>query len=240
MAARTRRASRAGSPLRVVAVTLAVVLLLAIAADLGLRFWAQRWLEGRLDDTLESAARPDVALRGFPFLFAFARGELSGATVTWEGVEAGGLRLERVELDLQEVGFSQGDLLAGRSGDVDIGRGTGTLEVGEQGLNAFLEQRGVPVSLELRRSEVRASISEGAGPSAVGRLRLEGRSLVFEPSRVEGGPGVTTEGLAFAVRLPRVLEGLTYEGIEVREAALTLRVGMRDTVVQLAARSLDR
>ncbi len=151
-----------------------------------------------------------------------------------EDLEAEGLRAQHLTLDFQDVTFSRGDLLTGGSGSLEIGRGRGRVEVGEEALNDLLEVLGEGVSVELIGPRVRAVATVSLGGVedtrvAAGRFELREGVLAFVPGR--GGP----VAFGFEARLPTLFEGLTWEGVEVREAVLSLVVGLREVVVDLEA-----
>lgn len=234
-----RRGRGFGGALSVILVVLAILL---VGLDFGVRFWAQRWLSGRLERTLSLAEPPDLQLGGFPFLLQVAEGRLSEVEAALEGVSADGLVLDRVRLRLERVHFSRGDLLIGGEGDVEVGRGTGEVEVEEASFNDYLRDQGVPVTVRLVGPRIRASAAievggREASASAVGPLRIEDGSLVFEPRRVEveGDFGVPPAALAFRLPLPPPFPGLRYEGARVREGLLVLQARLRDAAVSVSA-----
>lgn len=220
--------------------TLLVLLLLAVAVDVGLRLVAERWLEDRLQETLTLRARPDLDIGGFPFLVQFARSEIEEVDLTLRDLRVGGLHLDEVTIGLRNVLFDRSDVLAGRPGSVRVRRGAASVEIDEPTLNEVLRDRGVPVTLELLGPRVRATsrIEVGAGrvtATAEGAVDLEGSALVFEPDEVsvDGGADVPPGALAFRVDLPPLFRGLRYEDVAVRDAVLALRARLDDTVLDL-------
>lgn len=227
-------------PGRTIFVTVVVVLALAVAADFGLRFWAQEWVEDRVGDALGLAEPVDLAFGGFPFLPHFLRGRFDEVTVEVGGLEREGVRLERVTLDLRDVRFDRADLIARRAGEISVGGGSGEVEILEEDLSAWLAAQGSAVSVDLLGPRVRGSAVIEAGgqeatATATGRLRLEGGSLVFAPNRVqvEGGFGVPAAALAFEIALPPVLAGVAYQEVEVTAGALRLRFSLAGATLEV-------
>lgn len=225
-------------PGRAIIVTLLVLVLLVVAADLGARFVAERWLEDRVHETLALERRPDLDIGGFPFLVEFVRGELDEVDVTLRDLRVQGLHLDEVTIGLRNVAFDQADVIAGRPGSVRVRRGAATVEIGEPTLNALLRDRGVPANVELLGPRVRVSSrieagGEEATATTLGTLDLEGTTLVFDPGEVsvDGTFGVPPAALAFRLDLPPLFPGLTYEDVRVREAVLALRANLDDTVL---------
>lgn len=225
---------------RAILVTILVLLLLAVAVDLGLRFLAERWLEDRVQETLALEARPDLDIGGFPFLLQFARGEIEEVDLTLRDLRVQPLHLDEVTIRLRNVVFDRADVLAGRPGSVRVRRGAATVEIDEPTLNEVLRDQSVPVTVELLGPRVRATSRievEGQEATATteGTLELDGATLVFEPGEVsvDGGFGVPPAALAFRVDLPPLFPGLTYEDVRVRAAVLALRADLDDTVLDL-------
>lgn len=227
-------------PGRAILVTIVVLLLLAVAVDVGLRLLAQRWLEDRVQQALALERRPDLDIGGFPFLVQFARGEVEQVDVTLRDLRVQGLHLDEVTIGLRDVAFDRADVIAGRRGSVRVRRGSATVEIDEPTLNEILRDQGVPATVELLGPRVRATTrieveGQEATASAEGTLGLEGTTLVFDPGEVsvDGAFGVPPAALAFRVDLPPLFPGLTYEGVGVREAVLALRADLEDTVLDL-------
>lgn len=227
-------------PGRAIVVTVLVVAALLVAADVGLRFWAQAWIEDRVGAALGISEPVDLALGGFPFLPAFLRGHFDEVTVEVDGLEREGIRLERVTLDLRDVRFDRADLIARRAGEVTVAGGSGQVEILEADLNAWLGQQGSAVSVDLLGPRVRASAIVSAGgqeatASATGRLRLEGGALAFDPGsvQVEGGFGVPPAALAFTIALPPVLPGVSYRSLEITAEALRLELSLEGATLDV-------
>ena len=231
--------ARSGA-LRALVVALVVLLLSLVALDFVLRFWAERWLAGRIESNLALAGSPDVDLEGFPFLLQVARGRFSGVEVAIDDVPSGGLVLDRVTMRLDGVEFSRSALLSGGEAEVRVREGTASAEVGEASLNEFLHEEGVAVNVELIGPGIEASTTisvggEEATATAKGPLRFREGQLVFEPRRVsvDGTFGVPTDSLAFRIDLPPPFQGVRYTSAEVGEGILTLEATLRESAIPI-------
>ena len=229
-----REVPRPRGPGRAIAITLLVLVAILVAADFGLRFLAERWLEGRVQQTLSLRSRPDLDIGGFPFLAEFAAGEFDRVEAQLEGFRAGGLLLDRVTIGLQDVRFDRWDIVTGREGRIQVRQGTGSVEIGETSFNRLLRDEGVPVSVQFLGPRVRASARIEVGgaeatATTTGLIRLDGRTLSFEPGEVEvdGSFGVPPAALRFSVELPVLFEGMVYRGVEIREAVLEVTADLR-------------
>lgn len=227
-------------PGRAILVTVLVVVLLAVASELALRWVAERWLADRMQEALALESRPDIAIGSFPFLMEFVQGEIDELDVTMRDVRVRGLEFDEVTIGLRGVAFDRADLIAGRPGELRVRRGSATVEIDEPTLNDLLRDQGAPVSVELLGPQVRVSSrvevgGQEATATAVGRVSLEGTTLLFDPEEVnvEGDFGIPPAALALRLDLPPLFPGLTYEDVRVREAVLALRASLDDTVLDL-------
>lgn len=237
-------------------VVLAVLLGMALlATELVAKPYAERAIASRIRDERGLASDPDVDLKGFPFLFAAARGQLDGASVVVEGYDVDGLRLRRATLDLDGIAFSAADLISGSS-DVEAERATLVAEVTDADLNSWLATRAIAATVEFAAGtvQVRGRIDlEGIGLDRLGIDRLgaledlggdvEARgtvavvdgSLYFEPDELLlAGLTVPSEltdaarrAVAFAVPLPEVA-GVQVTGATVTDGAVTLTADVTD------------
>lgn len=225
---------------RAVLATLVVLAVLGVAADFGLRFLAERWLEGRVRQTLSLPSRPDLDIGGFPFLTQFALGRFDHVEAELRGFRAGELRLDRVTIGLRDVRFDRSDVLTGREGEIRVRQGDGSVEIGEAAFNRLLQDQGVGVTVQFLGPRVRASAriqvgGEEATATSSGRLRLENRTLIFDPGEVEveGTFGVPPAALTFSVELPVLFEGMVYRGVEVREAVVEVAADFRGATISV-------
>lgn len=228
-------------PGRAIAVSLIVLVLLVVAADIGLRLWTEAWLRHRIEETLDLPRQPEVSLGGFPFLHEFAGGRLDEVEARMEGFVAQGLPVDRAALRLQGVEFSQRDLLTGRGGTVEVDRGSLQVVVGEEAFTTFLRDREIRVIVEMIGPRMRATVTLEVGDqevtaTAIHRPELEDGALVFRPDRVRVAEDVDVSpgDLSFELPLPPVVPQIAYERLRVEEGRAILEASLDRTQVELA------
>lgn len=216
---------------------LAVLVVLFLGADFGVRAWAESALASRIAEGLAVSGEPDVDLHGFPFLFRVAAGRFDQVELQAEALDAGGLVLRDVTLDLRDVTFSVGALLGG-TGSFHAERGSGHAMVTEDDLSAFLQAEGHPVDVRFEGRTVRVLTTISVGPeevdvSATGPLELRRGALRFRPRTVRAGGTIAVPASAFAldVALPELLPGLRYERLAVRQGTARLFVRIADVEI---------
>jgi hypothetical protein len=226
-------------PGRAILVTLVVLVGLAAAGDYGLRLYTEARLAESARVSLGLPTRPDLDLRGFPFVLQFARGRFDRVGVGAERVEAEGLVIDRLDLTFEDVTFDRGALLGG-GGSITAGEGSGEAELNEEEVSSYLQQQGVPVRVRFVGPGIEVSTEvnfDGATTTASsrGRLRLEGRSLVFSPREVEveGSVGVPAAALSFELPLPEVIPGISFHGVSVEEGVAVVEAGLAGAQIEV-------
>jgi hypothetical protein len=210
--------------------TLIGVLVLAAAADVGLRLWTESWLAGEAQRALRLDTRPDVDLHGFPFVIEFMDGVFDRAELGLEGIREQGLVLERVTIEGRRVHFPRRAVF-GEHGEATVRaeEATGKVEVTDEAASAYLEANDVPLRVTFAGPAVRAAGTlEVAGQevdaSATAELVLEGGALVFRPEEVEVAETVEVpaSALEFSIALPTPIEGMAYEDVTIGDGVATL------------------
>ena len=226
-------------PGRAIAVTLVVLLVLVVGADFGLRLVAETRLADSAQASLGLPQRPDMDLRGFPFLLQFARGRFERVGVQADGVESEGLEIDRIDLTLEDVVFDRGSLFGG-GGIITSSEGTGTAELGEEAVSSYLQDHDVPVRVRFLGPGIRVSTTisfDGSTTTASseGRLELEGDALVVraEDVSVEGSVGVPAAALSFELPLPEVVNGITYRSVSVEEGTALVEAGLAGAQIEV-------
>jgi hypothetical protein len=221
-------------------VVVVVLALLAVGADLGFRLWAESAVANRVDRSLGLPDRPDVDFHGFPFSLQVLRSRFDRVDVEMEGLQAQGLVLEAVRLELREVRFPRERLFSSGPGTVRARSGIGVIEVTEDDLTDYLQQRDVPVEVEFIGSEVRASAALSVGgidvnAEATAELQLADGALVFRPQEVEvaGGVTVPTGALSFEVPLPQPLPGVRFDRLGVEEGVARVEGDLQDLTFRI-------
>jgi hypothetical protein len=232
---------RVPGPGRAIVITLLILAALFVGGDMALRAYVEGRVAGAVGASLDLPVRPDLDLEGFPFSLSFFRGRFDAVEVTVSDVELEGLRLDEVTLRLADVRFDPQEMIAG-SAQIRSRGGTGSAVIGEQELTAFVQAHDVPVEVRLVGPDVRVSTRVIVGPnettaSAAGPLTVQDDTLSFDPQEVDldGTVGIPAQALAFAVRLPELVPGVTYRGVAVSEGAATLEASLAGARLDLAA-----
>jgi hypothetical protein len=227
-------------PGRAIVVSLIVLILLVLAADIGLRLWTEAWLRQRVAQTLGVPGRPEVSVGGFPFLHEFAGGRIEELEASAEGFPVQGLVIARAEVRLEGVAFSQGDLLLGRGGPVEVGTGSLRVMVDEEDFNRLLGEREIPVRAEMVGPRMRVTTifeigDEAVVATAIHRPRLEDGRLVFAPERIRTGEDldVSPDDLGFELLLPRVMPDVAYERLRIEEGRAVLEASLDGARLEL-------
>lgn len=186
------RRSRTGRLL--LALALMVLFVVGVVIVVG-EVWVRPAVEDRIAegivDELGLTQEPDVKVRGFPLVLRALQEKLDGIDVSAEGEVFEGLRVESVELRIDNVAFETGELLRG-NGTVRISGGDGRAEIVDDDLTAYLASMGLLANVEFRSGSVRVSgpISFAGVSTEVattGTLGLTGDTMTFVPTGVELG-----------------------------------------------------
>jgi LmeA-like phospholipid-binding len=225
---------------RKLVVALVVLALLVVGADFGFRLWAESAVADRVDRSLGLPERPDVDFHGFPFSLQVLRSRFDGLDMEMEGLQAQGLVLDAVRLELHGVRFPRERLFSSGPATVRAQSGTGVIEVTDDDLTAYLQQRDVPVEVEFIGPEVRATATLSVAgievdAEATAELRLAGGALVFQPEQIEVADEVTVPAgaLSFEVPLPQPFPGVRLDRLAVEEGVARIEGDLRDLTFRL-------
>lgn len=146
--------------------------------------------EGIVDE-LGLTSTPEVTVRGFPLVLQAARENLAGIDVVAKGEVFEGLRVDRMELRIDNVSFETGDLLR-QSGTVRISGGDGSADITAEDLTAYLSSIGLNATVAFDSGTVRVSgpVSVAGTSTEVttgGTLGLTGDKLTFVPTEIDLG-----------------------------------------------------
>lgn len=234
-----REYPRVPGPGRPILITLIVVAVLALGADFGTRALAEARLASSVQTSLGLPQRPDIELEGFPFLLQAARGRIDSLSLEVKDVETGGIPLESVTLNFEELEFDGAALVSG-SGTVSSRGGTAQAVVSQDSLSRYLQDQGTPVEVRLRGPGIRVSTRINTGgetttASAEGEVGVEGGRLVFSPKNVqiEGSVGVPAAALAFDVPLPDLVPGLNYQSVLVHDGVAAIEASLAGAELEL-------
>jgi hypothetical protein len=225
---------------RKLVVALVALALLAVGADFGFRLWAEDAVADRVDRSLGLPERPDVDFHGFPFSLQVLRSRFDGLDMEMEGLQAQGLVLDAVRLELHSVRFPRERLFSSGPATVRAQSGTGVIEVTDDDLTAYLQQRDVPVEVEFIGPEVRATAALSVAgfevdAEATAELQLAGDALVFQPEQIEVADEVTVPvgALSFEVPLPQPFPGVRLDRLVVEEGVARIEGDLRDLTLRL-------
>ncbi len=202
-----------------------MLLIILVLADLGTRVWAERRVETAVATSFRMPERPDVRLGGFPFLPRLIDGTLPEVSVDVGRVAAEGISFDSVDLDLRDVDFSAGDLLAGEQTDIHAAGGTGTAAMTGPDLTAAFRAQGIPVSVRLVPGGVTLS-SDVIRTEVEAQLALVGQSIEVRPANIE-------VPFALSLELPPFLRGLEYTGLRIDGSEALLSFRLRDVTLAL-------
>lgn len=196
-----------------------VILAIAVAADAWVRSFAEARASDRLAEVLDLEGDTSVSLGGWPFTFRLIAGTFPSVSVTADEVVTSGARLERLKVDLFEVDFETGGLLAGSADAVTAATGEGSAVLTAEALRSLAAERQPDVELTLEGGRLR--VSSPLLPRVVtGEVTLrKNRRLVIE---------VPDLPQTIRIPLPMIIEGLSYEDITVRERTIAVRFTLED------------
>ncbi|HEX2294666.1 MAG TPA: DUF2993 domain-containing protein [Actinomycetota bacterium] len=221
---------------------LIVVVVLAVAVDFGAKLLVESLAARALSSRRGVNGAVDVSFGGFPFLLALKDRRFAGVTVEAEDVRSGGFttasapspasetRMESVRLELDDVTVSGAVWRDG--GRVSATAGAGSATLSQSALNEMVPPE-YSARLTLRDGSVRVVANAGElgtreAEVAEGDVRLEpgagSGSLVLEaPAPV--GP--------ITIPLPTLVDGVTFDGIDVRRGELQLSFSVEDVDLEL-------
>lgn len=186
--------------------TLVVVLVLLAAvavADLVAVRAVQQAVAVRLQESGGLPSRPEVHVRGFPFVAQVVRGRYSDVVVRAGGVPAGQVELRSFVVQLRGVSVPLGDALAGRVRAVPVEELTGRAVLPYASLSESLSARGLRVT-PAGDGRVRVTgrvqvLGRGVEATAVSRPTVERGELVVTAERFEVGSTVADAVLSRAL-----------------------------------------
>jgi hypothetical protein len=166
----------------------AVLVLLLVAADLGVRSVAESQLRDRVAAAVSPGGATSARISSFPFVGRLLiSGDVSRIQVAAADVTVERLTFAKVSVDLQDVTLDRGRLLSDRKVVLEsLGKGTATAELTQDRLSAAL---GVPVTLT-------------AGHIAV---RVAGQQVTAKATVSDNTLRVTVAGLSVpGLRIPKL------------------------------------
>lgn len=173
--------------------------------------------------------KPDVSIKGFPFLTQVAGRDFKRATMTAHDIQAGPLKITSINVTARGVKTS-GDFSSGTIGSV-----AGDAMVGFADLAAAADQPGLKLSAA-GAGRVRLNVDLGiADGEATARVTKEGNGIRVHDVKAEGVDDLAELGdiagignlkdLDFTVPVSGLPLGLNFERLDVTNKGISLRVG---------------
>jgi hypothetical protein len=206
---------------RVLLVILVVLAGILIVGDIVVKSVAERRMEEAMQTSLNLSSRPDVTVKGWPFILRAMQGEFSSIIVVADGVRAQGLDLRDVRLEFEKVRFSLPQIVSGNERRVRVGRGEGTAELTASELNDALKKRDIPAMVDFTDGRVIVNSTQ-LNLAANGGVSVDSGRLLVTP---EGG----LETLEF--ELPMFTDGVTYSSARIQGSRAILRVEIGPTTL---------
>ncbi len=206
---------------------------------------AEQAAEGVLAGQLEGelGTRPDVEVRGFPFLTQVVRGTYEEVRVSAGPVDAGRLALTSVDASLRGVHVPLRDAVSGAVSRVPVDRVVATAVLGYDELTALAGDRGLTVSADPAGVRVAGTVrvlGQRLDAAAVSSVRLDGDRLAVTAQRVEVGgrspSGPVADALVGALDLdlplPRLPYGLDLSSVSTTSRGVLLSGSVPDVVLR--------
>lgn len=206
-------------------ILLAVLAVVLVGLDLGLRLVGEYHAGAQIQRSMGLPERPDVSLKGFPFLGHLATGDFSSVSVEASDTEFEGIEVESVRLTLRDVAFPPGQLLFGGESTVRAEEGEGTVSLTAEAINRALEAE-VPAEVRFSGDRMLVRLQSPRTEEVETRLTVRDGRLLATP--VGAGLPIT---LSF--ELPTLLPGLRYTGVRVTEATATLSFLVPDVSLEI-------
>ncbi len=197
---------------------LAIVAALAVAGDVALRSYVEGRVEARLASEFHSE-RPKVALGGFPFFVRLLSGHFPSVTLETDDARRAGLEIEHLSLDLQGVRMSLDAAAASGEASARVDRGDGSAEIDLEVLGDYVERRSRLKVIGFEENRITVALRGGR---ATVPLRLERGAIVIGLPSIED----------VEVPLPRVLQGVEYETLELRGGSVVLTFQLRNATLR--------
>lgn len=219
---------------------LIVIVVLAVAVDFGAKLLVENLAAQVLSSRRGVNGSVDVSFGGFPFLLALKDRHFGSVTIEAEDVRSGGFmtapapspaseaRMESVRLVLDDVAVSGQVWRDDADGRVSAASGGGSVTLTQRALNEMVPPEH-SARLTLRDGSVRVVADAGEfgtheAEMAEDDVRLEGGSLTIEAAAPIG---------TITIPLPAVVEGVVFEGLDVRNGALDLTFEVREVTLEL-------
>jgi hypothetical protein len=189
-------------------IALLLVAAILVAADVGLRAYAERRVARASASALDLSPAPSVGIGGFPFIVHAVSGSFSGVSLIEDRASIRGIPIESMVLRADEAHVSPTSLLRG-TGTIRLSGVTSTFRANGADLGALLRQAGHELPIRISGSRVSVTVL--------------GRVVAVELSLSNGSLVASALGIpAVRVPLPRIVSGLHYTSIRVLGAEVVV------------------
>lgn len=223
-------------------IILGIVVLVLVAADRIVKVIAEREAEQRIQETYGLVERPNVTVRGFPFLTQVIRRELRRVDLAVDNLVVGAA--ESLDVDVTARGVK---LLSGYEGRAETVAGSLVLpydDIERLAMAAGTAPLDVGYGGEPGLVEIRASVDLPTGPIEVvafSEVQLDGAELTVRLARLEvdGAPApaavrdILGDQLDFAITLPDVpgASDVTIDSVQAGPDGVVVTMSGRDIAV---------
>lgn len=223
--------------------TLVVLVVLAVAADRVSLVLAQRAVAAQLQASGSLSVRPDVSVRGFPFLTQAVAGRYDDVELSARDVTAGAGRISELDVALRGVRVPLSAVLSGSVREVPVDSVRATLLVTYAEMSRQLQGRRLSVSPAGDRLRVTGSVQvlgRTVMASAISTVAVSGTSVVVTARRFEVGNAAAnravTAALAgrfdFVIRLGMLPYGLKLGSLQVQPRGVVATAAAAHTVLR--------
>jgi hypothetical protein len=223
--------------MRKLLIIFAVVIAILVVLDRVAVVVADGQIADRAQTSQGLSKKPNVSIKGFPFLTQVVRGHYGQVDVTVHDFTQKGLTVDKLVVHAHGVSVPLSKVLSGSVTEVPVDRADAQVTLSFANLNAYLKSTLAGQTLTVSGQDGRVTLT-GTLPfpprlslSAAAAVHVSGSAITFRPAsvdaivaRIPGGQGL--RGLVenfFTVRLP--VTQLPF-GIQLRKATVT-----RDAVV---------
>lgn len=223
--------------------TLLSLAICAVAADRISLVLTQNAVAAQLQTSGGLSTRPDVSIRGVPFLTQAFAGEYDDVEVSAQDVTAGGGRLSKLDVTLRGVHVPLSDALSGSVEAVPVDALRATVLLSYADMARQLRDRRLtvaPAGDQVRVSGSVQVLGRTITASALSSVTLSGSSVVVTAKRFEVGNTVAdravTAALAgrfdFVIRVGQLPYGLTMSSLAVRPEGVVATADATQTVLR--------
>lgn len=224
-------------------VTVLLLAAFAVAADRVSLVLAERAVAAQLQTSGGLSARPEVSIRGMPFLTQAFAGTYEDVEVSANDVSAGGGRLSRLDVSLRGVRVPLTDALSGSVEAVPVDRLRATVLLSYADMARQLRDRRLSVSPagdDVRVTGSVAVLGRTITASAVSSVALSGASVVVTARRFEVGNRVADRAVSaalgrrfdFVIRVGQLPYGLRMSSLDVRPDGVVATADAARTVLR--------